>query len=133
MPILEHFLFFFRDIFFLQTSGILIDFRTKRKFNAQSNLFNSTRNTNHMCVLQVIIQIRATNYPKNDLLLPTYYQALCGHSNNLRREKCCNINDTFKRVIGVLVNWHISTGFMWFYNIGIFTRIARATLVKIPC
>ena len=29
------------------------------------------------------------------------------------REKCSNINDTFKRVIGTLVNWHISTRVFW--------------------
>ena len=35
----------------------------------------------------------------------------------------CNINDTLKRGIGILVNWHVS----W----GILTRIAPAILVKI--
>ena len=40
------------------------------------------------------------------------------------KEILCNINDTFKPVIGILVNWHISTG--------ILTRIARAIFVKIP-
>ena len=39
-------------------------------------------------------------------------------------ENFCKINDTFKRVIGILVNWHIPTG--------ILTRIARAMLVKMP-
>ena len=38
--------------------------------------------------------------------------------------KFCNINNTFKRVVGILVNWRISTG--------VLTRIARAILVKIP-
>ena len=40
----------------------------------------------------------------------------------LHCEKFCNINDTFDRVIGTLVNWHGSTG--------ILTRIARAILIK---
>ena len=39
-------------------------------------------------------------------------------------ETFTNINDNFKRVIGILVNWHIVTGNL--------TRIARAILVKIP-
>ena len=38
-------------------------------------------------------------------------------------EKFCNINDTLKRVTGILVNGHISTG--------ILTRIPLAILVKI--
>ena len=38
-------------------------------------------------------------------------------------EQFSNINDTFKRVNGILVNWHISTG--------ILARIARAILVRI--
>ena len=38
--------------------------------------------------------------------------------------KFCNINETLKRVIGILVYWHISTG--------ILTRIGQAILVKIP-
>ena len=32
-----------------------------------------------------------------------------GLSANVYREKLCNIDDTFRRVIGILVNWHIST------------------------
>ena len=38
-------------------------------------------------------------------------------------QKFCNINDTFLWVLGILVNWHISTG--------ILTKIARATRVNI--
>ena len=38
--------------------------------------------------------------------------------------KLTNVNNTFERVIGILVNWHISPG--------ILTRLARAILVKIP-
>ena len=41
-----------------------------------------------------------------------------------RRKKFCRINDTLKRVLAILVNWHISTV--------ILTSIARATLVNIP-
>ena len=45
-------------------------------------------------------------------------------STQARWEKISDINDAFGRVIGILVNWHISTVYL--------TRIACAILVKIP-
>ena len=42
---------------------------------------------------------------------------------NNTEKKIYNINDTFMRVIRILVNWHISTG--------IFTMISQAFLIKI--
>ena len=42
----------------------------------------------------------------------------------LHWKKFCNMNDTLKRVIGILVNWHVSTGIM--------TRIASYQFTRIP-
>ena len=39
-------------------------------------------------------------------------------------QKFSHVNETFKRIIGILVNWHISNG--------VFMRTARAILVKMP-
>ena len=48
----------------------------------------------------------------------------CHITLSARTMKFSNINDAFKQVIAILVNWHISTA--------ILTRIARVILVKIP-
>ena len=65
----------------------------------------------------------------------------CECSWLIHKKKICNKNDTFKQVIGILANWHISTGILtriaryhfisWIFTTDIFhtwTRILKTTI-----